>query len=592
MTLSTSAANEEQQATTTSVKLCTRQARALHQQLKTKIKHFLLHDDSSSFIDQFALTTDAEEIRRRQQEISGRMQQLTPEKSKIIQEHLLTALTFTLEAQKKCNTIVLACGDVSTYTKFKKAVGNLVPVSLVQRDQDLFDVVSYEQVRLIPGEEGNFSAAVEDIENVVIFTSTSLDEVFPEQYVLLLEQQQEALQALQHLQSLLTIEIPSHSFENNTTDFSVESIRQSLEKDVTALQECIDNIVEQSQFSGSTFSKIIQEETSLLKELSQKQQDSIQQFQIAQQQKREKKLLFPFSHSIHISATGKAHVDEESFMKEVKTAKVEQKEKERLSRTSLAKEAKKFIEKFTQVQEELHTLDLFQAIKQFHEKYALTLPSLQEKGIEFVYGKNMHLKNAAPVAYHLGKDQPIAILTGANSGGKTTLMELLAQIQLLTQMGFGVPAREAKVGLVEHIYYFSKSKGTLGAGAFETMLGEFAKLAKEKTTAKLILADEIESVTEPDIAARIIKGILLQLQKHSATTTLLVTHVGRELQKLSCPARFDGIEAKGLDKDFKLIVERNPTIGKIARSTPQLIIERLAKTKQDSFYKELLNEIR
>ena len=40
-------------------------------------------------------------------------------------------------------------------------------------------------------------------------------------------------------------------------------------------------------------------------------------------------------------------------------------------------------------------------------------------------------------------------------------------------------------------------------------------------------------------------------------------------------ARIDGIEARGLDEQMELIVDRVPRIGVSARSTPELILKRL-----------------
>ena len=46
-------------------------------------------------------------------------------------------------------------------------------------------------------------------------------------------------------------------------------------------------------------------------------------------------------------------------------------------------------------------------------------------------------------------------------------------------------------------------------------------------------------------------------------------------KKMEFTARVDGIEAKGLDEELELIVDRVPRIGIPARSTPELILKRL-----------------
>ena len=66
---------------------------------------------------------------------------------------------------------------------------------------------------------------------------------------------------------------------------------------------------------------------------------------------------------------------------------------------------------------------------------------------------------------------------------------------------------------------------------------------------------------------------------------VIATHIGREIKEhLPNGARIDGIEAKGLDENYELIVNHNPILGKLAHSTPELIIEKMAntpKTKSD-----------
>lgn len=61
---------------------------------------------------------------------------------------------------------------------------------------------------------------------------------------------------------------------------------------------------------------------------------------------------------------------------------------------------------------------------------------------------------------------------------------------------------------------------------------------------------------------------------------VIVSHLGEDLRKESPFSRIDGIEAKGLDEDLNLIVDRQPVFGKPGRSTPKLIVERLARTRR------------
>ncbi|MEE9237201.1 MAG: endonuclease MutS2 [Thermoplasmata archaeon] len=198
------------------------------------------------------------------------------------------------------------------------------------------------------------------------------------------------------------------------------------------------------------------------------------------------------------------------------------------------------------------------------------------------WGSGLRLKGAlhlalidAPEAqrvdYRLSPPESVALLTGANSGGKTTLLETVAQVHILAAMGLPVNAREAVLEPVDACYFFSRQK-PLSAGALEGFLTTFMPLALDESR-KLVLADELEAMTEPEAAAAII-ATFLDLMKESDSYAIIVTHAARSILQLT-DVRVDGIEAQGLDEDYNLLVDRTPKPGHIARSTPELILKRL-----------------
>ncbi|MEM2115787.1 MAG: hypothetical protein QW524_02350, partial [Candidatus Woesearchaeota archaeon] len=163
-----------------------------------------------------------------------------------------------------------------------------------------------------------------------------------------------------------------------------------------------------------------------------------------------------------------------------------------------------FLEK---VKSEIYELDFRLGIKKIVKFFNLKKPEFTNKGFSFSDGKNIFLLykgiNVEPVNYDVDVDG--ILLTGANSGGKTSLLELIFQIHFLASIGFYVPAN-SKISLYDEIYYFSKPTGKTDSGAFETLLKKFSKINSSKK--KLILADEIEAITEPGAAAKIIVGIM------------------------------------------------------------------------------------
>jgi hypothetical protein len=204
-------------------------------------------------------------------------------------------------------------------------------------------------------------------------------------------------------------------------------------------------------------------------------------------------------------------------------------------------------------------------------------------------GLNLFLKDAVPVSFILNSESKCSILTGANSGGKTTLLEHILQNISLFRMGLPVMG-EFRCPIFEEVYYFAKTKGSTSKGAFETLLSQMSEIKPGSNT--LILADEIEAVTEPGVAGKII-GATAEYFLMKGCFLVLATHLGAEISKnLPKGARVDGIEASGLDENFNLIVNHNPVLGRLASSTPELIVERMALAHKGAYFEFLFKRMK
>jgi hypothetical protein len=241
--------------------------------------------------------------------------------------------------------------------------------------------------------------------------------------------------------------------------------------------------------------------------------------------------------------------------------------------------------------------DFLHAIGSFSISRGLSMPEIiREPSMGFTEGRNLSLNDPMPVSYSLGKTgmteftEQAVILSGVNSGGKTSLLNLIAQIAILAQMGLTVPAKSARQSIFDQLYYFGKSRGTLSAGAFETAMRKFSVV--ESDSRKIVLADELEAITEPGASARIIACMLDELGSRESVA-VFVSHLAVEVQRFAkTRVRIDGIEAEGLDKDNNLIVVRSPKYNYLARSTPELILDRLVRTtkgREQEFYRRILS---
>jgi len=237
------------------------------------------------------------------------------------------------------------------------------------------------------------------------------------------------------------------------------------------------------------------------------------------------------------------------------------------------------------------------SLARFAIDFDLTEPAfVEDSDVLAVEGaRNLFLEAAdesvQPVDYAVGEHQlqyptanappsgdRVTVLTGANSGGKTTLLETLAQVQLLAQMGLPVPAETAAVGLVDAIV-FHRRHASFNAGVLESTLKNVVPpLSAEGHT--LMLVDEFEAITEPGSAADLLHG-LVTLTVEREALGVFVTHLADDLEPLPESARVDGIFAEGLTPELELEVDYQPRFETVGRSTPEFIVSRLVADADD-----------
>jgi tRNA (Thr-GGU) A37 N-methylase len=195
-------------------------------------------------------------------------------------------------------------------------------------------------------------------------------------------------------------------------------------------------------------------------------------------------------------------------------------------------------------------------------------------------------EDVQPVTYAVGdhglagvpSGDRVTVLTGANSGGKTTLLETLCQVALLARMGLPVPAERGQVGHVDSVV-FHRRHASFNAGVLEATLNSVVPpLSTGERT--LMLVDEFEAITEPGSAADLLHG-LVTLTVDEDALGVFVTHLADDLEPLPDAARLDGIFAEGLDSDLGLLVDYQPRFDTVGKSTPEFIVSRLVADADD-----------
>jgi len=233
------------------------------------------------------------------------------------------------------------------------------------------------------------------------------------------------------------------------------------------------------------------------------------------------------------------------------------------------------------------------SLARFAAAHDLTRPTLVDDGLAVRGARNLFIDGEIqPVSYGVGDhsvsggaraaDPPsgdrVAVLTGANSGGKTTLLETLCGVALLAAMGLPVPAEAAEVGRFDAIV-FHRRHASFNAGVLESTLRSVVPPLTGEGRA-LMLVDEFEAITEPGRAADLLNG-LVDLTVDRGALGVFVTHLAEDLAPLPDTARIDGIFAEGLTDELDLRVDYQPRFGTVGRSTPEFIVSRLVANAGD-----------
>lgn len=124
-------------------------------------------------------------------------------------------------------------------------------------------------------------------------------------------------------------------------------------------------------------------------------------------------------------------------------------------------------------------------------------------------------------------DQQIIILTGPNMSGKSALLRQTALIVLMAQTGCFVPAKKAKIGMVDKIFtrVGASDNISLGESTFMVEMNETASILNNLSDRSLILLDEIGRGTSTYDGISIAWAMVEFLHEHKLRAkTLFATH--------------------------------------------------------------------
>jgi dsDNA-specific endonuclease/ATPase MutS2 len=534
----------------------TTDAKRIHNRTLQKISENFIFPETSNIFNFFKFTNDVTEIKKRQLFFSN-LQKIQLENS------FLQELKKPKNWWKPRYDVIVVTEDAETYNKLKKMN---CPVQMLISEQDTVLLEEKDVVQVINCPE--FQIALESLPQAVFYKE--IEEIYLERYLEEFSGHINNLEIINKNPTIKTLkELTEELFPliQLTKDGESNSIDpDELESKIITANQKIEEKIKQLTLSGSSLIQILSK-GDLPRELKQTIEETIEELKIPRQ-------------VLEIGIPLK--LDEEELQKLIQHQNANEFSELAETIKNNSDKLKKIPEKLKNLNDLILYFDFLAGISKFINS-EMNFPEINH---ELIIQKsyNIFLENPQPISFNLSENIQASILTGANSGGKTTLIEHVLQLITLTQLGLPQSGKN-KFTLFEEIYYFAKNKGSNLKGAFETLLTQMSKIKPGNKT--LILADEIEAVTEPGVAGNIIAATTDYYIKQNCYL-IIATHLGHEIQKiLPEKTRIDGIEATGLTENFELIVNHDPKLGKLAHSTPELIVEKMANKENKEYFKFL-----
>ena len=182
----------------------------------------------------------------------------------------------------------------------------------------------------------------------------------------------------------------------------------------------------------------------------------------------------------------------------------------------------------------LSRLDVYVSLADVAKRYNYCCPEVDNSDVVDIRdGRHpvveRYLKNEmfVPNDAHLDENERLMLITGPNMAGKSTYMRQTALIILMAQISSFVPAKSARIGVVDKLFTRIGASDDLAAGqsTFMMEMNECAYILKNATARSFIIYDEIGRGTSTYDGMSIARAIIeYTVSKKLYAKTMFATH--------------------------------------------------------------------
>lgn len=142
-------------------------------------------------------------------------------------------------------------------------------------------------------------------------------------------------------------------------------------------------------------------------------------------------------------------------------------------------------------------------------------------------------------------EKSVNVLHGSNMSGKTVALQTLSFFQIMTQLGFFVPAKNFSTHLFDSIFYIGENseEKTDGLSSYGLEIEQLINSVKNNEETKLLILDEPARTTNSTEAVALLSALIESFSGDDKIQTFLSTHY-TNLPRL---ANVDYYKMKGID---------------------------------------------